>query len=367
MALAMPARGSTGYTEERAASRPEWLKLRKTGIGSSDCAAALDLDPYRSATELFLEKVGLIAEKDLSDNEAVQTGIDLEDYVATRYEQKTGLTVHRVNATWRSREHPFMIANIDRRVVGQHKGLECKTVGYWAAQQSEDWGDPEAGAFDAVPQRYFLQCAHSAIVAGWPEWDLLALVAGQRIMGPYTITPDEELRSAIIDGTFAFWQRVENARKALAGGMDEKLVIARFAPPVSRESDLKLRFPFSVRRPIEATPEIVELFEGTASYNEATAIREKINELIRPFGLLDARRLAATADEMIEKKKLAVCEFMGEHDELQHEGQTLVTWRLGKPRDTFDAKRHALEQPDCHGGYAGVGAASRPFVVKEPK
>jgi putative phage-type endonuclease len=345
MALAVPSRGSTAYTEERVASRPEWLALRKTGIGSSDCAAALDLDPYRSATELFLEKVGLIGEKDLSDNEAVQTGLDLEQYVAERYERKTGRTVHRVNATWRSRQHPFMIANIDRRIVGERKGLECKTVGFWASQQSEDWGDPEAGAFDAVPQRYFLQCAHSAIVAGWPEWDLLALVAGQRIMGPYTISPDDELRTAIIEGTFAFWQRVEQAREKLASGMPENQVVARYAPPVSRESDLKLRFPHSQRKPVEATSEIAALFDE----------------------LLDYRKDAEKAESEIAERRLAICVYMGDRDELQYEGATLVTWREGKPRETFDSKRHAKEQADCHGEYAGVGSASRPFLVKEPK
>ena len=36
--------------------REEWLDIRKTGIGSSDAAAAVGLNPYKSPLELWLEK-----------------------------------------------------------------------------------------------------------------------------------------------------------------------------------------------------------------------------------------------------------------------------------------------------------------------
>lgn len=345
LALVPDNGGRSAYIEERTSNRKDWLALRTTGVGSSDCAAALDLDPYRSATELFLEKVGLIEPKDLSDNEAVITGNDLEAYVADRYERKTGRKVQRVNATWRSRAHPFMVANIDRRIVGMHQGLECKTVGFWAAQQSEDWGDPETGAFDAVPQRYFLQCAHSAIVAGWEAWDLLALVAGQKIMGPYTISPDADLRKAIVEGEMAFWQRVERARERLAAGDSPESIVSRFSPPATRKSDLSLRWKRSERKPIEATRDILALFDE----------------------MMDARKKRAAAEADVDERQITICAFMGDCDELVYEGQTLATWRTIKARELFDAKRHATDVPDCHAEYASVGTAPRPFVVKEPK
>lgn len=39
-------------------SRDEWLEVRKHGIGSSDAAAALGLNPYKSQLELWMEKTG---------------------------------------------------------------------------------------------------------------------------------------------------------------------------------------------------------------------------------------------------------------------------------------------------------------------
>jgi putative phage-type endonuclease len=38
--------------------REDWLAVRKLGIGSSDAAAAVGLNPYKSQLELWMEKTG---------------------------------------------------------------------------------------------------------------------------------------------------------------------------------------------------------------------------------------------------------------------------------------------------------------------
>lgn len=38
--------------------RDDWLAVRRTGIGGSDAAAAVGLNPYMSALELWLDKTG---------------------------------------------------------------------------------------------------------------------------------------------------------------------------------------------------------------------------------------------------------------------------------------------------------------------
>ena len=95
-------------------SNEEWLTLRKTGIGGSDAGSICGVNPFGSPMEL--------------DNEAVRQGHDLEDYVAQRFMEKTGLKVRRSNFMYRSVEHPFMIADVDRLVIGEDAGLECKTA-----------------------------------------------------------------------------------------------------------------------------------------------------------------------------------------------------------------------------------------------
>src|SRR5690606_38820092 len=76
--------------------RSEWLEWRKKGIGGSDAAAIVGLDKYRSAFDVYAEKVGLKAEE--PDNEAMRQGRDLEQYVAERFMEATGKRVRRRNA-----------------------------------------------------------------------------------------------------------------------------------------------------------------------------------------------------------------------------------------------------------------------------
>ena len=39
-------------------NRDQWLDIRRSGIGSSDAAAAVGLNPYKSQLELWMEKTG---------------------------------------------------------------------------------------------------------------------------------------------------------------------------------------------------------------------------------------------------------------------------------------------------------------------
>ena len=104
----------------------EWLALRKTGIGGSDAGTVCGLNPYSSPMKLFCDKTS----EDIQelDNEAVRQGHDLEEYVARRFMEATGLKVRRSNYMYRSVEYPFMIADVDRLVIGEDAGLECKTA-----------------------------------------------------------------------------------------------------------------------------------------------------------------------------------------------------------------------------------------------
>ena len=98
-------------------SREEWLKLRKTGIGGSDAGAICGLNPYSSRMKVFRDKTTDEAEE--KDNEAIRIGNDLEQYVAGRFMEATGLKVRRSNYMYRSKGHPYMVADVDRLVVGE--------------------------------------------------------------------------------------------------------------------------------------------------------------------------------------------------------------------------------------------------------
>lgn len=129
--------------------RKEWLQLRKTGIGGSDAGALCGLNPYSSPMKVFYDKTADEIEE--TDNEAIRIGHDLEDYVTKRFTEATGLKVRRSNYMYRSVEHPFMIADVDRLVIGEDAGLECKTA---SAYNADKWKDGD------IPLPYIMQCYH---------------------------------------------------------------------------------------------------------------------------------------------------------------------------------------------------------------
>ncbi|HBO5106289.1 TPA: lambda-exonuclease family protein, partial [Pseudomonas aeruginosa] len=104
--------------------REDWLQIRKQGIGSSDAAAAVGLNPYKSQLELWLEKTGRdtkVPKTDPHDEESpAYWGNVLEPIVAWHYSKRTKNRVRRINAVL---QHPdpemsWMLANIDREVIG---------------------------------------------------------------------------------------------------------------------------------------------------------------------------------------------------------------------------------------------------------
>ena len=136
-------------------SHEQWLKLRKTGIGGSDAGAVCGLNPYSSAMKVFQDKISDTVEE--ADNETMRIGHDLEDYVAKRFTEATGLKVRKSNFMYRSKEHPYMLADVDRLIVGEDAGLECKTA---SAYSADKWADGN------IPLHYLMQCYHYIAVTG---------------------------------------------------------------------------------------------------------------------------------------------------------------------------------------------------------
>lgn len=197
--------------------RLQWLQARKLGIGGSDAGTILGVNPYKQPLQLYLEKRGEIEEDDIGDKEAVIVGHDLEDYVAQRYSQRTGLKVERYTGMLRHPNHAFMLGNVDRLVWQdgkrpQHKGeirtkhgLECKTALARFVDKSL-WG-PDGT--DEVPMTYLAQCQHYMAVTGAAQWDLAVLMAGPEFR-VYTIMRDDDLIVRMIEQYKWFWQCVES-------------------------------------------------------------------------------------------------------------------------------------------------------------
>lgn len=178
------------------ADREQWLKERRTGIGGSDAAAILGVSRYATPYTVWADKLGLLPEKE--DTESMRQGRDLEEYVAQRFYEQTGKKVRRENRTLRNPLYPYSLAHIDRRIINERAGLECKTC---SPYRTDEFGD---GQF---PIEYYAQCLHYLAVTGWDTWYLAILIFGQSFT-VYEIRR-EAVQNEIDDvqaAIYAFWE-----------------------------------------------------------------------------------------------------------------------------------------------------------------
>ena len=181
--------------DTRTLTHDEWLALRRTGIGGSDAGAIMGVSPYKGAFSVWADKQGKLPP--IEDNEAMRQGRDLEDYVARRFAEASGLRVRHEYSMLRSVEHPCMLADIDRRIIGERAGLECKT------SRDITMARYRNGEY---PMEYYCQCLHYLAVTGWDCWYLAVLVYGTDLL-IYKICRDEVMDDidALIKAEEAFW------------------------------------------------------------------------------------------------------------------------------------------------------------------
>lgn len=176
-------------------TRSEWLRVRRGGIGGSDIGSIAGANKFSSAYDVFMNKVHGY-DKDLSENEAVYWGTVLEEVVAQEFCKRTGKRVKRLNAVLASNETPYAYANVDRMVVGENAGLECKTTN---AFSGDEWEDGE------VPSSYLCQCQWYMYVMGCDYWYIACLIGGQRFTYR-RIDRDDELISILLACAKDFWE-----------------------------------------------------------------------------------------------------------------------------------------------------------------
>lgn len=206
--------------DTRELAREQWLEVRKQGIGSSDAAAAVGLCPYKSQLELWMEKTGRTSRDDEPGQDSpMYWGTLLEPYVASAYTERSGHKVRRLNAVLQHPTYSYMLANIDREVVGRPdvQILECKTAGEFGSRL---WRE-------GVPEYVQIQVQHQLAVTGKQAADVAVLLCGQKLE-VHRIERDEEVIARLIVLEARFWECVaqdtpppadgsESAAKALRG------------------------------------------------------------------------------------------------------------------------------------------------------
>jgi len=189
-------------------SHEQWLNERRRGIGGSDAAAIAGVHRWKSALEVWLEKMGQIQPQE--ENEKMYWGTRLEEVVAEEFSKRTCKKVQRCNFILQNPKYPFMLANIDRAVVGEKAGLECKTAGEWSGKNIIE--------NDFLPE-HILQVQHYLMVTGWERWYLAILIGGQKFLYK-EVLPDFEIIGYLTKIESDFWGLVEAGIPPLADGSE---------------------------------------------------------------------------------------------------------------------------------------------------
>lgn len=171
------------------------ISERVNYLGASEAAAVLGLSRWGTPLSVWAEKTGQIEPDDISENLAVELGNELEDFVARKFEKKTGKKVERVPETIYHPLYPFLGANLDRRVVGENAILEAKTCSAWKARE---WDQEE------MPIEYIVQVMHQLAVSG-AEKGYLAVLIGNQDFKIKEIFRDDKALEDLVRREVSFW------------------------------------------------------------------------------------------------------------------------------------------------------------------
>ena len=143
-------------------------EIRRRFLGSSDAAAIVGLSPWKTAADVYHEKIKTPSAKvSTPDNDAIIVGSLCERAVLDWFQKETGLKIKKNQR----RVHPnsIMAASLDALVVGANEIVEAKTTGITSWLNRDEWG--EIGT-DQVPQWVIAQCHHQLSVMG-PEYRIV--------------------------------------------------------------------------------------------------------------------------------------------------------------------------------------------------
>ena len=279
-------------------SKEKWLKKRKEGIGGSDAASVLGLNPYKSSMSVYMGiKNDLVIDEEI--NYKMDLGNKLEDFVANEFTLKTGKKVRNVNGILKNDKYPFALANIDRAVVGEKAFLECKVTNSYS---KKSWQKE-------VPIYCQVQCYHYMAVTGATHCYIAALIGNEELV-IHKLDRNEELINEIMNLEKMFWD------KCILG---EEL-------PIPDGSD-------------DYSSVLQELYKD--SIEEEVILFEK-EDLLKRYD--DVRELVKDLDS--EKKAIEqYLQMQMKEYEVAYLGDRKITWKK-QVRNTVDTKRLKKEHPE---------------------
>lgn len=273
----------------------EWLSWRRKGVGGSDVAAALGLSPYKTARELYFDKIGVEPVVEGPDKSITfEIGHLLEDVVAQIFAKKTGFSVFRDQHMFQHPLYPFLLADVDRFIHlpdGSTALLECKTAHY---DTQFMWAN------GAVPRHYELQVRHYMSVMNIDVAYIACLFSNSEndfVWQKIERDLDEEENTIL--QLQDFWNRY---------------VINRMEPPLTEKPDMVLSALSRYYGPADKSAPVVTIgAEFVPALENLLAMKAQKKDLDAQVRMLDGqiKRAYAPIAEKLGTACKAVCESNG--------------------------------------------------------
>lgn len=306
----------------RPKDRAEWLEYRKSGIGSSEVATIVGLNPFETPYQLWRRKLGMDDAKE--ETFAMKAGHYLENAVSQFWSDATGREVIKSSAgDWLivNIEKDYMRVSPDRtywldgKKNATNKGiLECKTT-----QKSIDSED--------LPKHWFVQVQYQLGVAELTQGSLAWLSSG-REFGYKDLAFVPDFYGWLVDEVERFW--VDN-------------ILGRKEPNATSVRDVLLKYNRHTDGKVTEVGD--DIFNA---YNELKGLKDE---------------LAALEER---KEALEECIKMGFNDSeaISYGGQTIATWKAPKPSLKFDDKAFKAAHPDLVAEFSKPYQGARRFLLK---
>jgi len=243
------------------------LAARSRSVGSSEVAAILGLDTYRTGLDVWLSKRNPELFADEKESEAQLMGHLLEPVVAQRYALALPDVSLRESETLVGPE-PFMTATPDRIASSSANEwiVEIKTKSAWTVRGFGPTGT------DEVPREILCQVLWQQAVSGLTAQADVAVLVDGREFKLYHVAHDAEVAAVMLDEVRTWWQRhmVDGEEPAIEGSAARMYLQQKFA---------KAR-PDLIEADEEANHLMREIQRANQLLLEADVIKERVGLLL---------------------------------------------------------------------------------------
>jgi len=174
---------------------PEWLELRKTHIGASDAPIILGQSPWKTAYQLWEEKLGL---RELpKSNAAMRRGHELEPIARQAYNDYTG-NAAEPEVVFHPK-HKWMMASLDGVSLDRSIVVEIKCPGQ---------KDHDTAGMGVIPTKYYPQLQHQLATIGLNLLHYFSYKDGNFHL--VEVSRDEDFIGDMFQKEADFWNRLQN-------------------------------------------------------------------------------------------------------------------------------------------------------------